>query len=238
MGLGCCLWHPELATGFEGRGAACAGILSRVRARRWWGWWRSPVLAKLGCCSCHGNAGGLPSWSLQPNRSGGRGACRAGCAPHHLPWALAPRCTPKLHSTPLLPKLTIPPIFQLKDPGEKHWVFHRKKHLWVKKNVSKPIAGSRQPSRRCRQPPAFLCPVLKSSRLAEAGVKAVGRVWPTAIPCRMLAGLFPVGRDLLGRWAVRGWGWRCSQLCSPFVQRWLDLSRKVTSPFCHHPWPC
>lgn len=66
VGLGCCLWHPELAAGSEGRGAACAGILSCVRARQRWGWRRSPVLAKLGCCSCHGNVGGLPSRSRNP----------------------------------------------------------------------------------------------------------------------------------------------------------------------------
>ena len=52
------------------------------------------------------------------------------CSP---PLPLGPHRTPKLWWTPLIPKLTTPPIFQQAKPGENHRLFHGKQHLQVKK---------------------------------------------------------------------------------------------------------
>lgn len=163
VGLGCCPWHPELAAGSEGRGAASAraGILSRVRVRRWWGWWRSPVLAEAGMLQLSWQRGRPVEPEPVTQLFGWRGVVQGWVCSPSLPLGPGASPYPKI----VIKKLTNPPIFQQKDPGEKHWVSHRKKHLWVKKCVQT----------RCREHaakpemPAASCLPLPRAKILLAG---------------------------------------------------------------------
>lgn len=108
--------------------------------------------------------------------------CRAGGAPHQ---PLGPGTS--LHSKTVSKNLTNPPIFQQKDPGANHWVFHRKKHLWLKKCV---WSRCREHTARLEVPAASCLP-LPSAEIPPAGRDCrKRRVWPRAVPWGCLWGCF------------------------------------------------
>lgn len=49
----------------------------------------------------------------------------------------------------------------------------------------------------------------------------------------MLTGLFPWGKDLPGRWDKDGYGVGVQPALLSLCAEVLDLTQKVTSPFCH-----
>lgn len=142
------------------------------------------------------------------------------------------RCSPGSGTSPqnchesLLPKLTPPPILQPKDPAENTAFPMGKKHLWVKKCVQ-----SRCGEHRARWEMQAETPwAAPSFPVPQAEIPAG---WGCSKGSQHLAGaellLWDARRALSSThgcaesWA--GLGWRCSRLCAPSPQRWLDVTQ-------------